>query len=213
MVVDFKKYNCIAILGGTFNPIHEGHINMARSVYSQFKDIEKIILMPNNLPTYKDNREMVDISDRLSMLELAISGLDYCLISDIEIQRGGITYTIDTLEELKCLNPRLRIYYIIGADSLYSFEKWHRYDEILKCCTLLAITRNTDYDKMQEHISKLKRLVPECDIRIAASKNIDISSSAIRQRISEGDYSITDINPSVLEYIKAKGLYKKQKHT
>ena len=120
----FKQSGCIGILGGTFNPVHIGHIMLADKTIEQYPDIEKIVIMPNNLPAYKNSHELVDSKHRIRMLELATEDRDYVSISDLEIKRGGATYTIDTLREIKNINPSLKIYFIIGADSLFQFEKW-----------------------------------------------------------------------------------------
>ena len=87
----FFKYNCIGILGGTFNPIHKGHIMLAKKAIEQFPEIEKILIMPNNKPAYKGNNEIINPNERLKMLKLAVSTFDYAEVSDIEIKRGGIT--------------------------------------------------------------------------------------------------------------------------
>ena len=119
----FLKYNCIGILGGTFNPIHNGHIMLAEKAICQFPEIEKILIMPNNKPAYKGNNEMISPKERIKMLELATLSLDYAEISDIEIKRGGITYSYDTFKEIYAINPDIKIYFIVGADSLYTINK------------------------------------------------------------------------------------------
>ena len=105
----FLKYNCIGILGGTFNPIHNGHIMLAEKAICQFPEIEKILIMPNNKPAYKGNNEIISPKERIKMLELATLSLDYAEISDIEIKRGGITYSYDTFKEIYAINPDIKI--------------------------------------------------------------------------------------------------------
>ena len=106
---DFKDYSCIALLGGTFNPVHKGHIAMAECALRQKRDIEKLIFLPNAKTYYKDGRGVADGALRLKMLEAAVAYDPRFDVSDIEVNRGGYTLTVDTLNELKGVNPDLEI--------------------------------------------------------------------------------------------------------
>ncbi len=180
----FLKYNCIGILGGTFNPIHKGHIMLAKKAIEQFPEIEKILIMPNNKPAYKGNNEIINPNERLKMLNLAVSTFDYAEVSDIEIKRGGITYSYDTFKEIYSINPDISIFFIVGADSLYTINKWHRYEDVLKMCTLLVAQRNSDTDEMYLYANTLKKDIPAANINFLKSPEMDISSSAIRKFLS-----------------------------
>lgn len=203
----FKQYECIGIMGGTFNPIHNGHIIMARNAYEQYKDIEKIIFMPNNLPKYKDTCEIISTSHRINMINKAIESYNWALLSDMEIQRGGTTYTVDTLNQIKDINPGIAIYFIIGADSLYSFRKWFKYKDILKIAKLLVASRNSDYDSMETFAEALVAEVGYGSIEFIRMEEYDAASSSIRdllkQNIMPGELLPTEVS----QYIVNNNLY------
>ena len=137
-----KDVNSIAILGGTFNPIHNAHIMMAETVYNTFHP-EKVIIMPNYQTYYKQGASAVDVNYRIDMIDLAISDYPYMESSDLELRRGGITYTIDTIKELRDIYPDKKIYFIIGGDSLAWLDKWVKADELFKLTTFIAFSRHS----------------------------------------------------------------------
>lgn len=206
MSIDYGKMSCIGILGGTFNPVHKGHIMMAKEAYEQTLDMEKLVIMPNNLPAYKDNKCIVDNKHRLNMLKLAFGDMDFALISDMEIKRGGITYTVDTLRELKKINNNMKIYYIIGADSLYSFTKWYEYKEIFSLCTLLVFIRETGIDDMkkcaEEYIQKYN-----ANIKFLLCREVKASSTDIRNELASGRKPYELLPEKVIGYIYENKLY------
>lgn len=202
-----NKYNCVGILGGTFNPIHIGHIEVAKNAIKQYSDIEQIIIMPNNLPAYKANKDIADISHRRNMIDIAIENEPYISISMMEVKRGGITYTSDTLEEIKLRNPSMKIYFIIGADSLFSITKWHNYKDVLRLCTLLVARRSSDYNNMEEYALEL---IKDCgcgDIRFIYMDEIEVASSEVRKNISDGKMPCEMLPEGLDLYIKKNKLY------
>ncbi len=203
----FKQYECIGIMGGTFNPIHNGHIIMARNAYEQYKDIEKIIFMPNNLPKYKDACEIISTSHRINMITRAIESFDWAEMSDMEIQRGGTTYTVDTLTQIKNINPSITIYFIIGADSLYSFEKWFKYRDILKLAKLLVASRNSDYDDMVRFSDSLISEVGYGFVDFIKMEEYDAASSEIRKMIGQRNMPFELMPQNVSQYIINNNLY------
>lgn len=207
MYVDFKQFNCIGILGGTFNPIHVGHMMMAKEAYNQVPEIEKIIFIPNNKTAYKDNDDLAENKHRLKMLELSIADIDFAMISDIEINRGGITFTYDTLHQIKNMSSQTEIFFIIGADSLYSFDKWYRFEDILKMCTLLVINRESSLEKLKIKSEKFINHYG-ASIKILNTNNVDVSSTDIRNRIKNGDSIDNYVSESVKKYIIKQNLYK-----
>lgn len=207
MINNFKDYNSIAILGGTFNPVHNGHIMLATEVLEQFPHIEQLFIMPNNMPAYKETEDIISSEHRINMLNLATKDLEKTSVSNMEILRGGTTYTIDTLREIKNINPTIHIYFIIGADSLYSIEKWREYDEIFKNCTIIAAKRECSLEDIIEYSVDLKKKYPNLDIKFLDTKAIDISSSELRSNIKEGNLYDDYIDQSVVEYIKTNNLY------
>lgn len=203
----FKNLKCVAILGGTFNPVHIGHIMLADMTISQYPDIEKVIFMPNNLPSYKSPHDIVDEKHRANMLRLAINDNKSYDISMMEIDRGGVTYTIDTLTDIININPDIKIYFIIGADSLFDLHKWKCYNRILSLCTILAARRDTDFDKMQEYSEKLIKSTGYGCIEFIKTPEVDAASSDIRDSISMGNIPYTLLPNGVADYIYINGLY------
>lgn len=207
MAIDFSKLSCVGILGGTFNPIHNGHLNMAKSAYEQCDDMEKMIIMPNNLPAYKDTKKIVDNSHRLNMLKLATKDYDYLEISDLELLRGGVTYTYDTLSQIKGINPNIKIYFVIGADSLYSIRKWYRFEEIFSMCTLLVVIRDTKMKDMEDYANELKSEY-KASIKLLSCEEVKASSTEIRDMVFKGIRPVSMLPNQVIDYIFDNSLYR-----
>lgn len=203
----FERTACVGILGGTFNPVHVGHVMLADMTVRQYADIERLVFMPNNLPAYKNSHEIIDEKHRVNMLKLATDGKDYSDISLMEIERGGITYTVDTLKEIKKLNPDINIYFIIGADSLFDLHKWKDYKSIMSMCTILAARRDSDYDKMAEYVKTLTRQTGFGRIEFIDAPEIDAASSQIRDSIAAGSIPYELLPDGVAGYIKDNKLY------
>lgn len=207
MDIDLKKFNCIGILGGTFNPVHKGHTMLAREVIEQFPDIEGLLLMPNNLPAYKDCAHIISSEHRINMLKIVSDKLPKTYVSNMEIMRGGTTYTIDTLNQIKSINENIKIYFIIGADSLYNIEKWCNYRDIFKKCTIIAAKRDCNLDDIKEYSDKLIMKYPELKIKFLETQAINISSSQLRASIKKGNIDEKYLDVSILNYIKVNNLY------
>ena len=204
----FTKYKCIGILGGTFNPIHNGHIELAKCAIEQYSDIEQIIIIPNNKPAYKSNNGLVTANDRYNMIKAATSNLDYVTVSDIEIKRGGLTYSYDTICEIKKINPDINIYFIVGADSLFTVDTWYKFDEFLSMVTLLVANRDSDMIKMQQCADNLMTKYDNISIKFLNNLNISVSSSMIRECDIDGRLAKEYLPCEVISYIKANKLYK-----
>lgn len=206
MEFDFKKYNSIGILGGTFNPIHTGHLMMGSYALKEVKDIEHVIYLPNNKPAYKSNDSIVTPEHRIKMIDLALedSRASSC---DIEIKRGGLTYTIDTLRYIKSINNNLKIYFIIGEDSLMYFDKWFEFEEILKLCSLVVARRQTEDSFINSKIKYLNDRIKDAEIICMDSPEIEISSSKLREELGKRIYNDKYLPLKVIEYIKENNLY------
>ncbi len=206
MVEDSDKSSCIAILGGTFNPIHKGHILLARHALEFDKEIKHVYLMPNNKPAYKCSSDIETNENRCNMIEIATKDIENISLSTIEIDRGGTTYTVDTLEYLNNKFQGININFIIGDDSLLNFKKWVNYPRILELCNLIVARRIYDYSRLKlfsdDIISKLgygKISIMECPI-------FDASSSDIRNALQNGINPV-GLDENVFEYIKTHKLY------
>jgi len=207
MINNLIKYNCIGILGGTFNPVHKGHTMLAEEVIEQFPDIEKLLLMPNNLPAYKDTDHIIDSQHRLNMLRLVSAQIPKSCVSDMEIARGGTTYTIDTLKQIKSIKKDIKIYFIIGADSLFNIEQWRNFEDIFNNCTLIAAKRDCNFDDIISYSHKLQIKYPALKICFLNTHSIDISSSKLRENIKAGKLDTEFMDESIISYIKENKLY------
>lgn len=204
---DLKKYKKIAIVGGTFNPIHYGHLVTGEMVYHDF-NVDKVIFMPTGDPAHKEVN--THNKHRFAMTSMAIADNDKFEISALEIDREGKTYTIDTIEELKkYCDKEVIIYFVMGADSIYHLHKWKEYEKLLTMCEFIGVTR-PNYDKCEMEI-----LVNELNEKYNAKINfleipaLDISSSDLRKKVEEG-ISIRYLLPDNVEkYISEFSLYKK----
>jgi len=200
----------IGILGGTFNPVHIGHLMVAQSAFEQL-ELAKVLFLPCLAPPHKKTTELADNRHRMSMLESAVEGDFRFEISDIEIKRGGISYTIDTISQLKKLNPGTDFIFIIGADTLTELHLWKNIHELFKMCRFVTYVRpGFDLESVRKKELHLDPPWPERllgDIR--AGELVDVSSSGIRHRIAEG-LSIRYLVPASVEmYIAEHGLYRK----
>lgn len=190
----------IGILGGTFNPVHAAHIELARAAYEQY-GLEKVLLMVSPNPPHKAGRAIADVAHRNNMVKLAAEPYNFMEFSDFEQQRDGFIYTAETLTLLNEKYPENHYYFIVGGDSLAAIEGWYRPEIVLARCTLLAAGRDDIYDDIL--VTRINELNTKysADIRLLKMPRYDISSTAVR----EGELS--DIPKAVAEYIREQGLY------
>lgn len=178
----------IGIMGGTFNPIHNGHIAIADAAYHQFH-LDKVIFMPNHIPGYKKCEELLSGKERLAMLQEAISPYSYFEASDFELNRSGKTYTAQTLSLLHEKYPDTHFYFIMGADSLFTFDKWKEPATILKYATILAAPRDdADTVDILDKITSLEDEFKTNKFHIIKCPYIDCSSSNIRKTLKQISY-------------------------
>jgi nicotinate-nucleotide adenylyltransferase len=196
----------IGIMGGTFNPIHYGHLLLAESAYEQF-GLDTVWVMPNGQPTYRMISSHVSDADRTAMVQLAIADNPHFTLSFAELDRAGATYTVDTLRLLNKTHSDTDFYFIMGADSLFHFESWKEPEEIVRLCHILAAQRTAQVTSDIE--SQMDYLMGkyDADIHLLQTPNLDISSHAIRKRVRNGS-SIKYLLPDcVAQYIKEHRLY------
>ncbi len=195
----------IGIMGGTFNPIHYGHLILAENSYNQFK-LNKVLFMPVGIPPHKENHGIVSALDRMNMINLAISDNSHFEVSDFEVKREGTTYTARTLELLVKENQNYEYYFIVGADSLFYMDKWLEPETIFRLSKIIVANRNHSLDSLID--SKMLSLKNEFNAEIFKLDTpcIDISSNEIRNRVKNNTikYLVPD---SVKEYIYEKKLY------
>ena len=190
----------LGIFGGSFNPPHVGHLIVAESVRDQLQ-FDRIIFIPSANPPNKHDRTMAPAADRLQMTRLAVEGNTHFEVSDIETQRGGISYTIDTVTSLVALHPTGHLSIIIGADNLLEFQTWKSPDEILSKVDLVAMSRPGFAPAEQP--GRYSRFISFVNV-----PQIGISGTEIRRRIKMGRTIRYMVPPAVQELIARKGLYK-----
>ena len=197
----------IGIIGGTFNPIHYAHLFVAECAREQFK-LDRVIFIPSGESYFKRGQDIPSGEIRYQLVKKATEDNPFFKVSRIEIDRPGDTYTIETLEQLSEMYPGDELYFIVGADTLNQIDKWVRYEDVLRACTILAAVRDdTDEENLQNRINELTKMVPEAKIESIRMGRIEISSTMIRERV-KADKSIKYLLPeSCIEYIALKGLY------
>ena len=203
-----EKKKRIGIMGGTFDPIHIGHLILGETAYHQFH-LDNVLFMPAGNPPHKQDREnRATDSQRVEMVRLAIASNPHFTLSMEEMHREGYSYTYRTLERLKKRYPDTEYYFILGADSLYTFDEWKEPARILGACTILVGTRNhTSDEKLDRVIEQLEEKY-HGQIEKLESLNIDISSKMIRSWIEKGRSLAYYVPDQVIEYIQKNNIYK-----
>ena len=193
----------IAIYGGSFDPPHKGHKLLAENLASVC-GAEKVIIIPTALSPFK-NSSSATAEDRLDMCNLFFKE-DLFQISDIEIKRGGKSYTVDTLTQIKEENPDAELFLFMGDDMLLSFDKWYCYQEILRLATIVCACRTENLEELQNMKSFVKNVLKaEDSVIICESVPFEISSTEIRSSLKDGVNK--GLSEEIYNYIAAKGLY------
>ncbi len=195
----------IGIMGGTFDPVHSAHLLIAETARGEFS-LDRVIFITGGNPPHK--KERTDALDRFCMTRLAIADNPYFTDDDYEIKRAEKSYTLHTLMYLKDKYPSDKLFFIIGEDSLNDLPKWHKPEEILRLCTLLVYAR-TSRETLTDTIEKT-RLKYGGDILPINAPIIEISSTALRERIANGETVRYMLPDNVIEYIKENELYVKR---
>ena len=197
-------------MGGTFDPIHMGHLILGEQSYEQLH-LDKVLFMPSGNPPHKRNRDgRASDCQRVEMVRLAIEDNPHFELSLTEMHETGYTYTYRTLEELNKQNPDTDYYFIIGADSLFAFEEWKEPGRICKACTLVVAVRNhTSSDELNREIKRLSEKY-EGNFARLDTMNIDVSSHQIRQWISDEKSLKYYVPDKVISYMRENGIYRKK---
>ena len=173
----------IGIMGGTFNPIHMGHMQIARAAYEQFQ-LDEVWFMPNHIPAYKSAHDLISGEMRLAMVQLAIQDKPHFKVSDFEINREGKTYTYETMSLLKQQHSNDDFFFILGADSLYYFDKWVHPEIIIENAVILAACRNDrTAEEMTLEINRLNEMFGKEAIFLIDCPEFPCSSSEIREQV------------------------------
>lgn len=197
----------IGIMGGTFDPVHNGHILLGKQAYGEYL-LDEVWYMPSGQPPHKKDHPVTDGNDRLNMLRLAVQNIPGLTVSDFEMKREGNTYTAQTMELLREEYPDVKFYFIIGADSLFQLETWYQPEKVMALTSFLVSEREFESHgiTMAQQIENLKDKY-NADIQILHNHEVDIASAEIRQRVLEGKSILQDVPKPVAEYIKSHRLY------
>lgn len=201
----------IGVFGGTFNPIHKGHVNAAREFLNELS-LDKLIVIPTNIPPHKISNNMVKPSDRLTMCELAFRDDKKISVSDMEIKRQGLSYTVDTLKELAMRYENAELFLITGTDMFTTLDKWKNFEEISKLATLCGCARNEgEFSKVQNYAQYLKTTYSSkcCVLNIPV---FEVSSTQIRQAIENGQDTKKYLDEKVQNYIDEHSFYKSNRN-
>lgn len=194
-------------MGGTFNPIHYGHLIMCEGIREEFK-LEKVIFIPARIPPHKTDNKIIEAYDRLKMVRLAITDNPFFEASDMEMKRDGSSYTIDTLMAFKKIyGEQKRLFLIVGADSLVQIETWKNFSDIFKLAEIIVASRpNTQESCLENTIIKL---VSQFGAKIMkfSGKAMNYASTDIRRRVEEGLSIKYLVPPAVEAYIRKNRLY------
>jgi nicotinate-nucleotide adenylyltransferase len=181
----------IGIYGGTFNPVHHGHLILARQALEEFK-LDRLIFVPAAESPFKIQNHTAPAGDRLAMLRLAIAGEDRFSVDPLEIERGGISYSIDTVKMFRSRNPEAELFFLVGEDNADRLTEWHRFEELKKLVCFVVLSRSEDFESSEYPV---------------VQRRIEISSTEIRNRVAKQE-SITYLVPeSVKHYIEQHQLY------
>ena len=185
----------IGIMGGTFDPIHNGHLMLGEYAYRQYT-LDQIWFMPNGNPPHKSSETIESqTKHRVEMVKLAIADTEYFVLQPYEVESKDVHCSYKTMEHFKEVYPEHEFYFIIGADSLFNLEKWVLPARLLKTCVLLAAYRDEKgTDEMLEQIRYLNQKY-DADIRLLNTPNVDISSSDIRKLLKENKFRKLYLNP------------------
>ncbi len=198
----------IGIMGGTFDPIHMGHLILAEQAYEQLS-LDSVIFIPSHNPPHKQDRKgRATDEQRVRMTELAIRDNPHFGLSLVEMEAKGLSYTYITLEKLKARNPDTEYYFIIGADSLFYFHLWMEPGRIAKACTLAVGTRD---NASREQLRAAAQGIHEtfgANVAYLDIATVDISSSRVREDISRGKSIRYYVPDEVWHYINDNGIYR-----
>lgn len=199
----------IAIFGGSFNPVHNGHVNLVREIAEKVQ-LDRVIVMPTFISPFKKNScsFVADGKDRLEMLRLAFEAMPFVDVSDHELSRGDVSYTVNTLTHFKEKYPEDELFFIMGSDMLLSLNKWHRFEDIMNMCTIIAASRESNSSDLQVLKAAADDLSRYGKVILAEISAYEMSSTAIREKITKNEDISCYMPEKVVKYITDMQIYK-----
>ncbi|PIX25477.1 MAG: nicotinate-nicotinamide nucleotide adenylyltransferase [Deltaproteobacteria bacterium CG_4_8_14_3_um_filter_43_13] len=220
--IKMEDYLRVGLFGGTFNPIHLGHLRSAEEV-REFFNLQRVIFIPSANPPHKQGKDIISPIHRMEMVNLAIEGNQGFSVSDIEIKRRGKSYSIETIDHIRKIHGSdLTLFFIMGIDAFTEISTWKDHINLFSCCNFVVTTR-PGYSLINlgtvlpADVAEDFSYLPEEDRFIHASNfslcfrditHLDISSSVVRKKIKENRSTRYLLPEKVIEYIKQHGLYK-----
>jgi nicotinate-nucleotide adenylyltransferase len=196
----------VGLLGGTFDPVHLGHLNLAEHMREKL-GLSQVVLIPTCMPPHKNAPYRAPAQDRLEMCRIAAQSSGGIAVSDIEIERGGASYTIDTLTELHGMMPDAELCFIMGADMFLTLEQWRNFPGIAGLAELCAASRHSGETRLLEKHAKKLAILYGARCHIEEIPVVDMSSTEIRSLIAQGKDVSAYLPRGVYEYILRRGLY------
>ncbi len=211
----------LGLFGGTFNPVHLGHLKVAREVEKRLA-LDKILFIPSYLPPHKASREIAPPEDRLEMVKLAVKPFPRFEASAVEIESSGPSYSIITVEKIKKLYPGAEVFFLVGIDAFLEIKTWKEYPKLLSSCSFVVVSRpGFSLRQAAKAVdlpwrTRLRRLNAKRFNPLAESgplifmlpiKAIDVSSTEVRRRIHQREPISRLVPPAVEKYIQRKNLY------
>lgn len=196
----------IGIMGGTFNPVHNGHIYMAQKAYEEFA-LDNVLFIPAGKPPHKGGEGMADKEHRFTMLELAIQDYPYFGTSRVELNRPGNTYTVDTLHLLHRSIENACFYFIIGADTLFELNTWKNFNEVITLTEFICFLRpGARNEAVIQYIQAIFDTYKK-EILVSSHEGINVSSRVIRERLTQCKSINGLVDEKVEKYIYENGVY------
>ena len=195
------------IFGGSFNPVHNGHIHLAETIKRDL-ELDRIFLIPSRISPHRSSDEYVSGEDRLEMLRLACKGHDGLEVCGYELNSDRVSYTIYTIEHFRRLFPGDELFLLVGSDMLLSFDKWYRFKDILAEASLAVVSRQEGDETVLR--KKAEELGKYGDIFISTSSPMTVSSTEVRKKIAKNSDLACYLDENVVQYIRLKELYCKR---
>ncbi|MGN0637563.1 MAG: nicotinate (nicotinamide) nucleotide adenylyltransferase [Huintestinicola sp.] len=199
-----------ALFGGSFDPVHLGHVNAVKSLLESSLAPDRVIIMPAFVNPFKaglDHENRADCEDRLEMCRLAFEKLPLCEISDYEIKKGTLSYTADTLEHMRALYPEDKLILTVGSDSLATLPRWNRFPDIIRLAQIAAVSRSPEESLKIEGYAEAVR-ASGGSVTVIETEPFDISSTEIRKKIVKNQDISCYVDKNVVQYIMSKSIYK-----
>jgi nicotinate-nucleotide adenylyltransferase len=197
----------IGVFGGTFDPIHVGHLAAVQDAAFELS-LDLVLFVPNRAPPHKQNRQVTGVADRLAMVELSVAGNPLFEVSRIELERPGPSYTLDTMRRLRSeMKPGSELFFLAGYDALRELHTWHQPQRLLDEFRLVMMDRPTrqelDWDEVDGHFPGIRGR-----ITVVHVAQLEISGDDIRRRVKSGKPIRYFVVPAVEQYILSRGLYR-----